>query len=151
MSSHNDGFKSGNSHTSVLKKVFDADTDRLRTDALVNVDEINVGSLEVSQTPSAIQFGEQSVAASNTATLLSYSPPEDNELRQLIVGGDHDGVFTVKVGANKRIVARNTAAAPVVSLALENFEVLDTETLTVEVENTTGVTNDYEVTLIFNK
>jgi hypothetical protein len=83
------------------------------------------------------EFGTATVAYGATATLITYTPTADIRLQRIKVGGDGTGDFTVKINTVIWAVLRNSWNDRQIQLPLGGKELSTSDTITIEVENTT--------------
>lgn len=84
------------------------------------------------------EFGSATVAYAATTTLITYSPTgSDVRLQRIKVGGDGTGDFTVKINGVTWAILRNSWNDRQIQLPLGGKELATSDTITIEVENTT--------------
>lgn len=118
-----------------------------KTDLDVNVQN----TVAVGSSSAANYYNSKSVAATTTDTLLIQTPTTEKRIKSILVGGDADGVFTLKINTTTRLTVRNNITRPQVELNLHGLIVNASEVLEIEVYNCRNQSRTFEATVIYEQ
>ena len=160
----------------VLNDVWDEINHRLRTDAVLNAGDIQIGAVELKDWDSTTRadihtvgsmnallvqdveenqrivaniYNQINISSSTESTIATYTVPSGKifKLKQLVIGGNSDGTFKLEVGGSTWAIFRNSASERTKSIKFN--EVLAGQGIIINIKcyNESHQTRTFEATM----